>query len=1023
MNFIEEKIKTIRDMLKTMSSSKREDITGFKYLSCGYKTDNTFPNEDAGWSEFIADSRTSGKDVHFWLHKKFITPAYENGKQPVLNLVTDKEGNWDATNPQAIIYLNGHMEQGMDINHTELLLDFDTEYDMYIYFYIASSDNPVKINASLNMIDTKIEKLYYDISVPLDSCKCFEKTSDNYMKIMKSLDIATGYLDLRQPFSESFYKSIDETIDYLEKEFYNKICGNSEASVSCVGHTHIDVAWLWTLAQTVEKTQRSFATVIKLMQQYPEYKFMSSQPQLYKYVKEHAPDLYNEIKDMIRQGRWEVEGAMWLEADCNLASGESLVRQILFGKRFMKNEFGVESNILWLPDVFGYSAALPQILKKSGVDKFVTSKISWNEFNKLPYDTFMWEGIDGTQLFTYFITAQNFKLGEKPQTNTTYVGYIKPEQVLGTWERYQQKEYNNETLITFGYGDGGGGPTKDMLEQQRRLSYGIPGIPKTKIEKAGEFLNTVEKNFFENTKLLRRMPKWVGELYLEFHRGTYTSIAKIKKNNRLSELLYQKAEALCILDALLFNGEYPQEEINSAWETILLNQFHDIIPGSSIFEVYEESDKQYAKIIEDGNNIVERKLSGIIQNIETAGGLWVYNPNSFECSDIVNHNGKKVFVENIPSFGWKVVAPKLTVNKINVADNLIENRYFRILFNEKGEITSLFDKENDREVIKQGESANQLQVFEDLPRCYDAWEIANYYKYKMWSIDDVIEIKHIDEGARAGLAITKKFLNSTVTQKIFAYENIRRIDFDTTIDWHEEHLLLKAAFPLDIHTNKAVYDIQFGNIERATHENTDWDQAKFEVCAHKWADMSDGGYGVSIINDCKYGHSTEGSTIKLTLLKCATYPNPHADKGLHQFTYSLYPHSGDFKEAGTPQMAYTLNQPLISREIGQQSGQLPSEYSLLSCSNDNIIIETVKKAEDSDEIIVRLYENHNKKGSINLKFGFELDSVYLCDLTENSIRHLDCCSNEVTLPISNYEIVTLKILGTFKWKRREFSVN
>ena len=324
--------------------------------------------------------------------------------------------------------------------------------------------------------------------------------------------------------------------------------GDTGAVVHCIGHTHIDVAWQWTLAQTREKAQRSFATVINMMKQYPEYKFMSSQPQLYQYVKRAAPELYDEIKEMVRQGRWEVEGAMWLEADCNLPSGESLIRQIIHGKRFMQREFGVDSKILWLPDVFGYSAALPQILKKCGVEKFVTSKISWSEFNKMPYDSFLWEGMDGTEIFTYFITAQDLPKKGEDDNFTTYVGYIRPSQVLGTWRRFQQKEYNNETLITFGFGDGGGGPTRDMLEQQRRLAYGIPGIPKTKIETAGNFLDKVEKNFNENAEKLRRVPKWVGELYLEMHRGTYTSIAKNKKHNRKSELLLREAEALAAAD-------------------------------------------------------------------------------------------------------------------------------------------------------------------------------------------------------------------------------------------------------------------------------------------------------------------------------------------------------------------------------------------------------------------------------------------------------------------------------------------
>lgn len=1011
MNYIEDKINAICDLLKKLVLRKSYDIKGFKYISCGYKTNNRLPKVNEEWIDFIPGSRVGGKDAHYWFHKRFKTPSGDKEKECIFQLITGEEDEWDSKlNPQALIYLNGKITQGLDVNHTEILLDFDTEYDMYIYFYAGMIDYLVEFKASINLLDKNIEKLYYDICVPLNSCKYIDKTSENYFKILKILEMAVGYLDLRQPLSEKFYESIDKTIAFLKEEFYCKICGNSEAIVNCIGHTHIDVAYLWTLKQTVEKTQRSFATVINLMKQYPEYKFMSSQPQLYKYVKESAPELFEEIKEKVEKGRWEAEGAMWLEADCNISSGESLIRQILYGKRFMKNEFNIESKILWLPDSFGYNAALPQIIKKSGLEKFLTSKISWNEYNKFPYDSFIWEGIDGTQIFTHFITTQDLA---DPNENevTIYNGYVNPSQVLGAWKRYQQKPYNNRVILPFGYGDGGGGPTKDMLEQQRRLSFGIPGMPKTEIKTIGETLDTIEQNFEKNCTLLKHTPKWVGELYLEYHRGTYTSIAKNKKNNRKSELLYQLAETISILDKLLCEGAYPKNKLNSGWETILLNQFHDILPGSSIFEVYEDSDRQYEKILKVGNGIVKQKVNSIIKNINTGGGLWVYNPHSFVCCDVVNYQGKKIFVENIPAFGWKVVKPLFPENDIKIINNSIENKYFKVSFNENGNIVSFIDKEYKRELIKKNVTANQLQVFEDIPKCYDAWEISNYYKYKMWSIDDVISIRQIDEGARAGLEITKKFLNSTVTQNIFVYENIRRIDFDTIIDWHEEHLLLKVAFPFDIHTNKATYDIQFGNIERATNENTSWEQAKFEVCAQKWADISDGGYGVSIINDCKYGHSIEGSTVKLTLLKCATYPNPHADKGLHQFTYSIYPHKGDFKESKTVQAGYILNRPLIAQEIKAQSGSLPTEYSLLSCSRENVIIETIKLAEDSDGIIIRLYEAHNRRDDVTLQFSFKFDSIYLCDMMENDIRLLEHKGNEVTLPINNFEIITLKIYG------------
>ena len=479
LDLLFKKVEPIVDLLSKNRIVETQKLDGMRYIPCAYKKENNNPPApDAGWMEFPAGTRVSGRDGHFWFHLQFTTPAAQEHRQVQFHLDTSRDGNWDGINPQCAIYMDGKIVQGLDINHQDALLKFDTQYDIYLYFYIGMTDIMIDVIPSLQILDTRIEGLYYDISVPYETLKLFEQNDDEYVTILRELHQALLLLDLREVHSPAFYDSVVAARKYLDEHFYHGICGKSESVVNCIGHTHIDVAWQWTLAQTEEKAQRSFATVINLMKQYPEYKFMSSQPQLYQYVKKYAPELYENIKQAVKDGRWEAEGAMWLEADCNLTSGESLVRQILFGKRFMREEFGVDNKILWLPDVFGYSAALPQILQKSGVDKFVTSKISWNEYNRLPYDTFLWEGIDGTEIFTYFMTAQDCqKRGDEPQIGTTYVGYIRPSQVLGAWNRYQPKGYNNETVITYGYGDGGGGPTKDMIEQQRRLQYGLPGFP------------------------------------------------------------------------------------------------------------------------------------------------------------------------------------------------------------------------------------------------------------------------------------------------------------------------------------------------------------------------------------------------------------------------------------------------------------------------------------------------------------------------------------------------------------------
>lgn len=667
------------------------EISEVKYAPCGYKEGNE-PPADTQWLPFEAGDRIDGTDRHFWFCARFRTPKRTDGKYPVLEVEMD----WNTANLQGLLYLNGEMVQGIDGNHRQAMLEYDKNYDMYFYLYKDYKEGANEVHFSIRLADERIEKLYYDLSVPYNAMLCLDTNDYNRVQIKRELELAIQYLDLRKPKSEEFYKSAEAAIAYLDTSFYNGICTRSDAVVSCVGHTHIDVAYLWTLAQTKEKVQRSFSTVLALMKKYPEYIFMSSQPQLYKYLKEAAPEVYAKVREMVRRGRWEAEGAMWLEADCNMTSGESLVRQLMYGKRFFKEEFGTDSKILWLPDVFGYSAALPQILKKSGVEKFVTSKISWNETNKMPYDTFMWEGIDGTEIFTYFMTARDCGWGDKDGEGSFYTNYnaqITPQYLKGTWDRYQQKEYNNEVIISYGFGDGGGGPTADMLEQQRRLAYGIPGLPRTQMSSAADFLERAERNFAENCKRLRRTPKWVGELHLEKHRGTYTSVAKNKRNNRKSECMYLLAEKLCVSDMLLSGGEYPADTINNSWETILLNQFHDIIPGSSIFEVYEDSDLQYARVMKTGAEIIDEKLKQITANVQTDGGMLVYNPNFCAVSGAVETADGCVYAENIPALGWRVINPRHKADGVTVSNNMIENRYLAVSFNEKGTIESVYAAE------------------------------------------------------------------------------------------------------------------------------------------------------------------------------------------------------------------------------------------------------------------------------------------------------------------------------------------
>lgn len=1006
LDFTEDRL---REILKVLSEAMQTDcipLDGFYYKPCGYKTGNTLPEIDGSFREFGRFERWAGQiDAHAWFYKKIEIPENMRGKNVELCVSTQLAG-WDSINPQFIVYVDGKLVQGLDTNHREVFLDnAKASYEVYIYAYSGKNECCLEFNASLKTFDEAVRKLYYNLHVPYEILLYLQPDEKKYIDIEKHLTAAVNLLDLCEIPSAAFSAGVLAAQNYLDTEFYGKFCKAEEVNAVCIGHTHIDVAWLWTLQQTREKVLRSFSTVLALMKRYPEYKFMSSQPQLYKYLKEESPELYAEVKEMVAQGRWEPEGAMWVEADCNVTGGESLVRQILYGKRFFREEFGKDSRVLWLPDVFGYSAALPQILRKSGVDKFVTSKIGWNETNRMPYDTFWWEGIDGTEVFTYFMTAQDKRRGVPTATNVTYNSKITPDHLQGAYDRYQQKDINHEVMVTFGHGDGGGGPERRDLEYYDILKKGVTGVPKAKMEFSGDFLERV----MQRTAKAKNMPRWTGELYLEYHRGTYTSMAQNKRYNRKSEFAYEKAETLSLMNEELTGAEYPQADLQSGWETILLNQFHDIIPGSSIKEVYEVSKQQYEEIGAKAQDMQEKAYRDIAENLHTDGGILVFNPNSFAGSGTVGVDGRQVYVSDIPAKGYKVVKEYAITDKSRVSPTEMENDFFKITLDSRGTFTSLWDKRANREVLRGGQRGNVLTAYEDIPRKYDNWEISNYYTEKSWEVDEVIGMEPVTDGARKGIKITKKFLSSIIKQTVWLYDDIDRIDFDTYIDWKEKHIVLKTAFPVDVNANKAVYEIQFGSVERPTHKNTSWDAAKFEVCAHKFADLSEYGYGVSLLNDCKYGYDIHDGVMRLTLLKCGTYPNPDADKCEHRFVYSLFPHSGDFREAGTVQRAYELNLPMTAMRVGKTNGILPESYSLVSVNAPNVMIETVKKAEDGDGTIVRLYECFNKRTNTELTFGFDAKRACICDLLENDETELPIVNHKVTLSVKPFEIVTLKL--------------
>ncbi|MBQ9783686.1 MAG: alpha-mannosidase [Clostridia bacterium] len=999
--------------LEALRVRKLCDLTEVEYCPTGYKKGNTPPAE--GWMPYHPDIPLKGMDGHYWLRASFTTPAVEEGEELLLKITTGYEGQADTLNPQGLLYLNGKMVQGLDTNHSEAYVEPETEYELYNYFYVGMIDGSTSYRMQLMARDKQVDQLYYDLKVPYDVCVTMKPDEENYIRMLSVMTDAVRLVDLRAPGSDAFRRSLNEAIAFMREEFYGKVCSTQgKPVVHCVGHTHIDVEWKWHRAQTREKMQRSFATAKSLMDRYPEYKFMLSQPELYRYLKEEAPEKYEELKELVSQGRWEPEGSMYLEADCNLTSGESLVRQILHGKKFFKDEFGVDNKVLFLPDVFGYSAAMPQILKKSGVDYFVTSKISWNDTNMMPRDAFYWEGIDGTEIFTSFITTQEMgghfskrTLG-KNKNNTTYVGHLTPTEIRGTWDRFQQKEYTPHTMTTYGFGDGGGGPTREMLETQRRLAYGLPGMPVTKMSFLLPYLETTKAAFDKTCARTDRTPRWVGELYLEYHRGTYTSVAKVKKGNRLSEFRLANAEALSATD-LYFGGSYDQDGLNRFWRKTLHNQFHDILPGSSIGEVYDGTDLDYEQILSYAQSVADEKLHAIAARLNTAGGTLVYNPTGFARKASLPMNGAYCETEeSVPPFGWTVLKNPAPKCRVKLSGSTAENDLYVLTLNGAGQIASLVDKRTGRDVFKSGRAGNALEIFEDNPTNYDNWELEDYYKLKKYTLNEPATVTPVTDGTRAGFRIERPYLSSTIIQNLWLYSDSPRIDFETTLDWHEHHQVLKARFPLDVHAMSATFDVQFGHVTRSTHENTSWDAAKFEVYGHKWVDVSESGYGAALLSDSKYGFNTEGSELSITLLKCGTFPDPNADQGKHTFTYSLMPHVGDFRAAGVIEESWVLNQPLLSCPVAAGKGDLAETFSLVSVDRPNAVITAVKKAEADQGLIVRLFDAHDCTSTVTVTVPAGYTKAELCDLLETPERELTVADGKVTLPLSNFEIVTLK---------------
>lgn len=1059
MIFARERAEVIANKLKKLMVVQKFQLDDWKVKEGFFLRPEEADLAEEDWEPF--DSRLMhwyGPDRHYWFRTVFTIPEEYDGKGLWLRIRTQIEEWDDAKNPQFLVFLNGEVVQGADMNHREVLLSeaatAGETVTVDLQAYSGTLHPEFRLMADVEEVSQPVKDLYYDIQVPLWAMDRMDQEGKTAIDILTVLNDTISLLDLRDVHSDDFYRSVEAARAYIAKALYEDLAGDDTVIATCIGHTHIDVAWWWTVAQSREKAARSFATVLELMDEYPEYRFMSSQPVLYTFVKERYPELYEEIKRRAAEGRWEPEGGMWLEADCNLTSGESLVRQFLYGKRFFQEEFGVDSRVLWLPDVFGYSGALPQIMKKCGIDYFMTTKLSWNQFNKVPDDTLLWEGIDGTKVLTHLIST----LGVGQSVDrffTTYNGILHPDAIMGGWQRYQNKEMNHDILVAFGYGDGGGGPTREMLETGRRMEKGIRGIPKVRQESSLTYFTELS----ERVKDSRRLHTWTGEFYFEYHRGTYTSMARNKRSNRKSELLLMDLELLSVL-AEKRGLAYPAEDLERLWKMVLLNQFHDILPGSSIKEVYEVTKREYEQLAEEGGRLLRERKEAVAG---AGDGVTVFNTLGFTRRSLtvlpdgvtsLTDKGEALpcqeigglrysLTGEIPSKGYSVYGAvreadggtageaagdteaaggvvedsaaesggDTPFSVLKTADGfVITTPFAKVDMAADGSFTSLLDLSENRQVWKAGEAGNRLRIYEDKPIYYDNWDIDVFYTEKYWDLDAPASIAVTSEGPLClQITVNRSFMHSRMTQDIRFYAHSPRIDFNTWVDWKEHQYLLKAGFPVDVHTDEAAFDIQFGNVVRKTHTNTSWDRARFESCGHKWMDVSESGYGVSLLNDCKYGHSVREGCIELTLIKSGIEPNPDTDNEEHVFTYSLYPHQGTWREADTQKEAADLNQPLSA-----VNGGMPGEsYGFAGVKGDSVVLETVKRSEDGNGIILRLYESRNKRVNAKVSLSCAPVTVTECNLLEEPVDEaggLMIDRDGFSFVIKPYEIKTYKVV-------------
>ncbi|UCD74486.1 MAG: alpha-mannosidase [Phycisphaerales bacterium] len=798
--------------------------------------------------------------------------------------------------------------------------------------------------------------------------------------------------------------------------------GTPASTTQCfaVGHAHIDTAWLWPVRETRRKCLRSFANVLELMDRYDDFHFLCSQAQQYAWVEQDTPALFERISQRVRDGLWEPGGAMWVEPDCNLTSGESLIRQILHGTRYWRDKFGdhAPQTYLYLPDTFGFSAAIPQIMAQAGLKTFITNKLSWNQMNEWPHSTFIWRGLDGSDVLAHCTPGKDYNA-----TNT-------PRELARGEMECARKDLGRTIawLQPFGYGDGGGGPTEEMIDAAL-LAADCEGLPAVKLARADVLCDELHRRWADLSARGDRLPTWDGELYLELHRGTLTSQAWLKRANRRAEQDLRVVEWLHAASPA-DNAADPAllEKLGAMWKLVLTNQFHDILPGTSIGKVYEDSRQEYRRIEQFCAEAIDTGMAAWSRGAGTAGlhdPIMVLNPHSDPFTGVVECDDRLTYVRDIPALGAAVIdrGKEEPVAPVEVADGRLSNGIISARFDGEGGISDLRRVDDDRPVAAAGPGGshlplNQLMLYEDRPQAWDAWDVDRNHLEKPMPVAGPAERSRIVESSplRGAIEFERPLgQRSRIIQRYVLAAGSPRLDIHTRIDWHENHRLLRALFPVDARSRHATYEIQFGHLDRPAHRNTAWDQARFEVCAHQWMDLSEPGFGAALLNDGKYGHSCDGKVIGITLLRSPKHPDPNADMGEHEFTYSIMPHAGDWRAAGVDRQARALNAPPLARAMKRdQTGAWKGAWAPFTIETHgaaHVDIAACKPAEDDDRTIVRLVETHGGAGDITLKWNLPVSGVEPVDILERPMTlpqfSHDQAERTTKFRLRPFQIVTL----------------